>query len=697
MSDMKENKLSAVYNWLFVGLATLLPVFFIPYITNPLFNSKLILFFSLAFLTIFGFIISSWRRKSWTILRTPLTWPLVIFAGLITISGLVSHQYPTKQFLGMGGVFLSFTSIILLAPSLLKKKYKHWFVLTMNAVAIILSLLSVLQLFDFGLASLINRFSILELPNSLIFALTGATFITIQFLSTILLSNVFDQKKWQSSWFIKISTFIIAIGLGINIWAIFPGGEAAFQSLSLSASASVARDGLAFTKNAMFGYGPDAYGNAYNTLKPVWINGLKYWNFTFDSAFNVPLSLIVSTGVLAFLAYLLFTWKSILVLEKEYHDTWLKTLILASFIWQLFAPINLVMLALLAVSLALFLSSNQDAYAKMIFKSQSLLGSLTQRKADKFRYYLFLISNVVFLSLLGFASYFVGKTFVAYHLLYQSNAYVMKNDVVKAYDYHRRAKEMAFEIDSIRQSYALMNLEIAIALSNKADLKAAEQEQVLQLVNEAIREAKAATILDPYNYQNWLVLAQIYMQLLGSTDQAMQEAFNALAKAAANNPNNPEIRLILGQLFLNAKQATEAANFFSQAIERKPDLFVAYYYLAQAYKANNQLLEARNALVSGMSLLAKDSQEYTLVEKEVNELNAQLESAAKKAEEEQKGTAANSAPAGGTTNNAASESTTLNNLNQANNSGLSQLLDQETTEAVIQDGALTPDQNIVAN
>jgi hypothetical protein len=94
-----------------------------------------------------------------------LTWPLVIFAGLITISGLVSHQYPTKQFLGMGGVFLSFTSIILLAPSLLKKKYKHWFVLTMNAVAIILSLLSVLQLFDFGLASLINRFSILELPN----------------------------------------------------------------------------------------------------------------------------------------------------------------------------------------------------------------------------------------------------------------------------------------------------------------------------------------------------------------------------------------------------------------------------------------------------------------------------------------------------------------------------------------------------
>jgi hypothetical protein len=98
-----------------------------------------------------------------------------------------------------------------------------------------------------------------------------------------------------------------------------------------------------------------------------------------------------------------------------------------------------------------------------------------------------------------------------------------------------------------------------------------------------------------------------------------------------------------------------------------------------------------------MNLLAKDSQEYTLVEKEVNELNAQLESAAKKAEEEQKGAAANSAPAGGTTNNAASESTTLNNLNQANNSGLSQLLDQETTEAVIQDGALTPDQNIVAN
>jgi uncharacterized protein HemY len=119
-----------------------------------------------------------------------------------------------------------------------------------------------------------------------------------------------------------------------------------------------------------------------------------------------------------------------------------------------------------------------------------------------------------------------------------------------------------------------MNLEIAIALSNKTDLTAAEQEQVLQLVNEAIREAKAATILDPYNYQNWLVLAQFICNYWAQLIKPCKKLFNALAKAAANNPNNPEIRLILGQLFLNAKQATEAANFFSQAIERKPDLFV---------------------------------------------------------------------------------------------------------------------------
>lgn len=681
---MKENRLNTFFNWINVAIVLLLPVFFLPFIFNPLTNSKLLLLLLLGFINALVFVIYSLKKRSWEIIKTPITLPLLGFALLILISSLVSHQYPSKQLLNLGGAYLSFASIVLLAPVLLKNQFKRYFFLASNSAALILSVLSIFQLFGLGIAPLINRLSALELPNSLAFSLSGATFITVQFLSVVLLSNVFDQKTWRSSLFSKISTVVIAVALGINIWAISPGGEAKFQSLSLLASANIAKDSLTFTKNALFGYGPDSYGNAYNILKPIWINGLSYWRFTFDSAFNLPLTIIVSLGLIAFLVYLLFIWKTLIVLKKDSdQEPFLKAFIFTTLIWQLFAPVNLLMLALFAIALAFLIASNKDQYKKVNFHVHRLSDLLNRGKLVKIRNYIFLSSNILALIAISLGLYFSIRTFVAYHLLYKSNVSIGQNEVAKAYDYHKQAKMLAPEIDVIRRSYSLINLQIAIALSNKADITPAEQEQVLQLVNQAIREAKAATVLDPGNYQNWLILAQIYMQLLNTTDQAMQEAFNALAKAATYSPSNPEVRLALGQLFLSVNRPTESINFFDQAIERKPDLFAAHYYLAQAFKASNQLKDARSALISALNLLVKDSEEYKVVEKELNTIISRLENSTTDTKID------DSVPSIST------DSADL--ISPTNNSNLSNLLDQQETEAVIQDGALTPDQNLVEN
>ena len=687
---MKENRLNTFFNWLVITVVAFLPIFFIPYIINPLVNSKLILFLFFALINVLAFVVYSLKKKSWEFVKTPLTLPLLGFALLVIISSLVSHQYPNKQLVGLGGAYLGFVSIILLTPTLIKNKFNRSFIWANNFAALILSILSIFQLFGLGIAPLINRFSALGLPNNLAFSLSGATFISIQFLSVVLLSNVFDAKNWKRSLFIKINSAIMAIALGINIWAVLPGGEAKFQSLSLNASASIAKDSLTFTKNALFGYGPDSYGNAYNILKPIWVNGLSYWQFTFDSAFNLPLTIIVSAGLIAFLFYMLFLWKAFTVLKKSNEqELFLKAFIFGFLIWQFFAPINLVMLALLAMALAFFIASHQDQYKKVSFNVHHLSDFLNRGRLTRIRKYIFLVSNVVIIVGLFFGFYVSAKTFLAYHLLYKSNVSVTKNEIAKAYEYHRDAKILAPQIDMIRRSYSLINLQIAIALSNKAGITPAEQEQVLQLVNQAIREAKAATVLDPANYQNWLVLAQIYMQLLDTTSQATQEAFNALARAATYNPSNPEIRLALGELFLKTGKSSEAINFFDQAVERKPDLFVAHYYLAQAYKANEQLQEAKNALISALNLLAKDTEEYVVVEKELDALISQLEGSSKTNESNNQ----KLSPMNPLT---ASESATTD-LMPLEDSGLSTLLGQQETEAVIQDGALTSDQNLVEN
>ncbi len=681
---MKENKLKTFLNWLLVATIFLLPIFFLPYIANPFVNSKLLLIFSITLVSLFSFAIISLQEKSFRIIKTPFAITLLLFIVLILISSVVNYQYPNKQLFGLGGVYLSLGLLILLLPSLLKDKMNGWFILANNLAAIVLSVLAIFQLFGIGLADIINRLSILRLPNNLAFSLSGATFVTIQFLTVVLLANIFDQKAWRASLFNKIATLIITIGLGISIWSVLPGGEASFQNLPFNASLSIAKNSLAVTKNALFGYGPDSYGNAYSILKPLWINGANYWKFTFDSAFNLPLTLIVSLGVIACLIYLLFLWQTFVsVKNSAHHNTFLKVFIISTIIWQFFAPVNVLMLILFAFALSFLVKSDQDRYAKIEFNTHHFGEILYKNKWAKTQNYIFLSANILLISLASLTAYIGIKTFVAYHLLYKSSASINRNEIAKAYDYNKQAKNLAPKIDLVRRNYSLLNLQIAIALSNKTNITPAEQEQVLQLVNQAIREARATTVLDPLSYQNWSILAQVYMQLVSTTKQAKQEAFNALARAATYNPNDPEIRIILGQLFQNDNQYPEAITFFGQAVARKPDMFIANYYLAKALTADGQLKEAKNSLITSLNLLDKESEEHQIVSKELDLLGKRIE------ENDQKTTQSKQVnkPLGDNPNTTP----------EASQSSLSNLLDQKDTEAVIQNGALSSDQNLIEN
>lgn len=701
---MKENKLSAAFTWCLLILVFLLPIFFFPYLVNPIYNSKLALIFLLAFITVFVFLSQSLQKKRWQFIKTPITLPLLIFAALVIISSLVSHQYPSGQFLGVGGIYLSFATIILLAPSILDRENQNKrFSMAINLVAILLSAMSILQFFGIGPASLFSKLSVWQLNNDLSFTLTGSAFVTIQLLSVVILSNVFDQKTWKSSTFNKIVTMLAAIALGINIWAVLPGGQASFQNLSLTASASIAKDSLVLTKNAIFGYGPNSYDNAFNILKPVWINGTDVWQANFDSGFNLPLTLIVSLGVVGLLAYLVFLWKAfVTVNDSDEQNTFLKIFIIGTLIWQFFSPANLVMFPILAIALAFFISANSSKYRKTNFgagHSNSLEDAselnIDRIKLAKIKNYTLLGSNIILFVAFIFAFYVSGKSFVTYYLLYQSNVDISNNNIVKAYDDYNQAKNLSPRLDFVRRNNALIDLNIAIAMSNKTDATTADQDQVLQLVNQSITEAKAATILGPLNYQNWYTLSQIYMQLLGTTDQAQQEAFNALAKAITYNPSSPELRLAMGQLFMNGKDYTNAVTFFTQAVDRKADLPASHYYLAQALMANEQWTEAQTSLNNTLALLEKDSDNYKAVQKDLELVNAKIE-AAKSTEATQNTTSQQPTNTNEAPQNVDSGAM-LDLPNISTESGLSNLLNQQDAETAIQDGALTPDQNLVEN
>jgi cytochrome c-type biogenesis protein CcmH/NrfG len=678
---MQEDKTNNTFTYFLISILVLLPFALVPYFFNPLILSKSILLTIAAFGSAFTLLFSLIRRKQLSVHITPVFWPMLLFGAAVLISSLTNQQYPDKQLLGMGGTLLMLSTVVLLVPSIINGDHSRRIMQAVNWSAALLGLSSIAQVLGFGLGPVIEKISILSVPNSLAFSLAGSALVSVQLFSTIIIANVLDRKVWHKSWTNRILMLIIAIALGINLRAILPGGQAVAQGLPFGASVEIAKNSLYVTKTAFFGYGPDSYSNAYNILKPMWLNNAAYWQSSFETAFNLPLTFLVSLGAIGcglwiWLLYriVISAWRS----QLEYD--FLKYLLIGLIVWQLFSPAGPVFLGFLFIltSFLLIADTKQNKIKNFNFSFFNQQGEKHQLANRLLTGSTMLIAGLITFLLVGISRYFIAANYI-----YQANVAFSNQDVAGAYAKWQQATQIAPRFDFIRRSYALVNLDIAIAMSNKTDATPAEQEQIAQLVNQAIREAKAATVLDPNNYQNWLVLAQIYTQLIDSAEQASQEAFNALASAVSLNPNDPILRLNLGQLFVKLEKPNDALTFFSQAIERKPDLAQAHYLLAQTLKQGQNYQDAEKSLITVLSLVEQDSQDYATVEKELQELRDLIEQ--QDSQEKQQGQQ--------TESSLPTETSLTSPIEQQLN--LTQSLDASQASEIIRDGALATDSELI--
>jgi tetratricopeptide (TPR) repeat protein len=307
-----------------------------------------------------------------------------------------------------------------------------------------------------------------------------------------------------------------------------------------------------------------------------------------------------------------------------------------------------------------------------------------------------------------FLTYQIGLHYAAHAAAYQATKAASEENFNEVFVKQEQSRNLANRSADWRRIYASSALELAVALSNKTDITPVEQEQVMELVNVAITEARAATILQPRAYQNWLVLANIYLQLLDVTEDAGQLAFESLSQATLTNPNDPFMRINLGQFFMRLEQWEQASNFFIQAIERKPDLAVAYYNLAQAYIQNQQILEAENALQQALLLIDQETnlEDYTAVETLLESISEQADQLRAQAEAQQaQGAQAQGTQGGITPPETPTDLGEPDTINQETGlepateteSGLSDLLNEEETSNLLREGSLIPEEETIDN
>ncbi|MBD3279270.1 MAG: tetratricopeptide repeat protein [Candidatus Pacebacteria bacterium] len=634
---MKNNafatSLAQLTEWLLLALVILAPLIVIPLTLNFIVHTKLYLFFTITLLIIILFLSNSLKTKTLRLIWNPVVAALLCW-GLITLISAFAHSsYPVEALLGKGGVYLSLVLLVITGSSLLKKPAVNKLINALVIAGGLLTVSSLLQFLGFGSSKLISQLTGFQLASNLSFNLAGSPLIAAQVIGLALLGiGLTIVKKRVISSLHLLLTPILIFGLALHIWAVLPGQVAALRLLPWQASWSIALDALRSPKTALIGTGPESYTNTYLKFKPLWLNSHAYWQIVFNNASNLPLTLIVNLGISGLLSWLALVYTIIrqlktshqLKLSKASITAWL---LAASLALQLFFPGNTVLFSLQAVFLAYWLQQ-QQSHSKLIQLKGLAMQVVTRLTNHQDRlgknWFMLILTTGLLLTTLALA-YGLGRSYLAFYQLYQAQQAALNNNLVMTYNHHRQAVKLNPYIDGLRRSYALVNLQLAQTLANKTELTDQDKQQITQLISQAIREAKAATLLDESDSQNWTILAEVYQNIINTADGADQWTVESYVQAIKLNPKNPLLRAQLGYLFFSQEKYQQAAQLFNQTIELKPDLPLGYYQLGLTLQQLNQPQQTLNLWQQALALLPPQSEDYQVLSEQISQLEQQLD------------------------------------------------------------------------
>lgn len=586
-----------------------------------------------AILVLLLFVAKTFKERAVRVSVSPVSGMLVLFAIATLASTFFTADYPVEGLLGLGGVFLATSVIALLGGNIMPKDSTEKFLYMLTGSSVGLTLLTVLQMVGFGPAQMINKALGAALPTSMSFNIAGSPFIALQVVGLTLITvlvHVVSTKKLSK--FFAVTLPVLVIGSGIFAWNLLPGKETALTLPPFATSWSVMLDTIRAPKSALIGAGVSSYRNAYQIFKPVWMNGTNNWAVVFSQGANMPLSLVTTMGIFGLVAWILVVLKSF-----KFHKNSLVgskaigVFVILSFLLNLVLPFNTIMLTLQAIALACLVANEKHRLPllqmhALKFKMLNKPETLSERKSPM-NIPFYIGTGIALVGVLG-VGYLAARTLQANIVMADSSRAISNNDIVKAYELQQKAVAINPYYDVFRRRYSATSALIAIALSNKADITENEKQQVSALLQQSVTEARAATTLDSADSQNWTNLAQVYNNLIGVSEDAVNWTVQSYVTAIETNPTDPLIRLDLAAVFVGQEAYQQALGIYDQAINLKADLAISHYRRGEMLVLVNTpdaLREARLSFQRTLVLLPADSEDYTAVTSRIAELEKYME------------------------------------------------------------------------
>lgn len=627
---MRKIDFSSLVSPLLIASAGLLPIFFLP-LTSDLFDiNKRFLFFVVTLLAVVLGAIQLIIKKELRFTRTPWTFPVALF-GLSTIATLVLISPNKIQALtGSGGLYIAFTLLFLIGSSLIRKNITSPLLTALSFAGALVTLTSLLGKFGINITGILNSAFSLAVPAGTPFHITGSPLFSVFFLSLVTLMlgiRVYQTRGTQENVLHAIFAVICVVGIGVNALSLLPGSPTSPQFLSLLNSWSISTDVLKTPLNAVLGIGTDSYANAFSIFKPVRMNESPLWFVRFNNARNSVLELLTTQGVLGMTAWVLILLATLRVIKsaKGEHAALGAGVLFIEAVLLLFPP-NVILMSLLCILLIAWTGSlkERDAHVKETVFSFFSFTHLDTNVTSKTKGIVTQIAGVLTLLVTAAAFYLVGRAYAGEYFFNRSLVSASQGDGRSTYDNGIKALTLNPYMENYHRAFALTNLSLAQAISENKEITDQDKQNVLTLIQQAIAQAKIATVLDPLNTANWETLTTVYQALIGTADGAHQWTTASYVEQIKTDPSNPAPRFSMGTMYRQIGNDDQALKLFEQAVQLKSDYANAYFNMADIYKKKGDKQSEFAMLQATLSLITPEQNGYQTVKSRYDELQAEL-------------------------------------------------------------------------
>lgn len=378
--------------------------------------------------------------------------------------------------------------------------------------------------------------------------------------------------------------------------------DAVYNTLTLPWQMTLDVDAGAIKDNPVFGVGPNHFGQAYLTYKPISVNSTYAWNAEFNYGFSLLSTFIATQGIVGIIVWILFfilvcvaAIRTLRNLPSDPHSrfTAVSSLSVAFFLLIMMAisvpSHSLLLYACISIGIGLSVGATSGALKaymiapRMGTKSRGIFGVV--------------ILLLVIIGLVWSVVYIKDTVAFAY---FGSGvkALTVKNDPAAADALFSKAQSLN-TLDIYFQARAeagILKANQLIATVNQntpASTSQAVLDQVVATANTAIKYAQSAIAYDPTNYYNYVSEARISeLALSVRMDKAYENAVKLYTKAISINPLNPTLYLNLARLQASQNKLDESLQTLGASLQVKNNYLDAIFLLSQVEAAKGNLKDA---------------------------------------------------------------------------------------------------------